>query len=118
VYRTALDLANAAIAANPYPVSYSERGAIYYALHQYEESIDDFTAAIRRQPNNGDFYSQRAVVYEAMNEIEKADADRARAQQAAAGERVDADTAGDTADDDDDDGSWGVKGSGTIQKMH
>jgi tetratricopeptide (TPR) repeat protein len=109
-YRTALDLANAAIAANPYPVSYSERGAIYYSLHQYEESIDDFTAAIRRQPNNADYYFQRAVVYEAMNDLANADADRVRAQQAAAGEPVDGDTA-------DDDGSWGVKGAGTIQKM-
>ncbi|HVY21636.1 MAG TPA: tetratricopeptide repeat protein [Bauldia sp.] len=122
-FRTGLDLADAAIAANPYPVSYFERGAIHYGLRQYQESIDDFTAAIRMTPDNVKFYYGRALTYEAMGDIEKAGVDRYKAQQIESGQPVDAEpadnTPGGTAnDDDDDDGSWGVKGAGTIQKMH
>src|SRR5262249_53582601 len=54
----------------------SGRGHAYYLAEDYERAVADFTAAIKVDGKNPDYYRNRARAYKAQGEREKARADR------------------------------------------
>ena len=49
-----------------------ERGTLLYELNKREESIKDFTKAIKLNPNLADAYYNRALTYYSSGNFEKA----------------------------------------------
>jgi Flp pilus assembly protein TadD len=62
-------------------VPYYDRGIAYYWLKHYEKAVEDYTEAIRLQPNYWQAYGNRANAYQQLGETEKARRDLARAKE-------------------------------------
>ncbi len=61
---------------NPlHPHEFYNRGLIYSTMLQHERAIASFTRAIELDPGIADYYRSRAVEYELMGEMEKANQD-------------------------------------------
>lgn len=57
------------------------RGAAHKHLGEYQKALDDYTAAIAKNPNNALAYNNRGAMHRQMGQIEKALADYAKALQ-------------------------------------
>jgi tetratricopeptide (TPR) repeat protein len=55
--------------------SYRRRGNTYYERGDYDRAIDDYTQAIRLEPNNGQHYGNRGVAYRDKGDYDRAIAD-------------------------------------------
>lgn len=82
-YEAAIEMYNRAIAlegkeVDDMDVCYYNRGRAYYKLENYEKAIGDYTMAIEINPR-GKYYSDRAVTYEKIGDIENAALDNVRA---------------------------------------
>lgn len=63
-YVEAKSLCDKAIKINSeLPCAYNCRGNANYQLGYYEESVDDYTNAIEKEPNNAEFYYDRSWAY-------------------------------------------------------
>ena len=54
------------------PRPYNVRGRFWYDMGQYQRSIDDYSEAIRLQPDAGDTYLDRGVDEENLNRVDEA----------------------------------------------
>ncbi|HBF2862384.1 TPA: helix-turn-helix domain-containing protein [Clostridioides difficile] len=54
---------------------FSQRGFLYVLLDKYEYAINDYTNALKRNPEDKDIYYSRAVLYQLLGYKEKSDAD-------------------------------------------
>lgn len=82
-YEAAIEMYDNAIALEEKEIDnmdicYYNRGRAYYKLENYEKAIGDYTMAIEINPR-GKYYSDRAVTYEKIGDIENAALDNARA---------------------------------------
>jgi len=75
----ALKDANEAIATLPDEAAYTMRGHVYRSLGNLDSCLDDYSRAIRLCPDTPDFLENRAEVYEALERINEAQADRTAA---------------------------------------
>ncbi len=55
-----------------YAIAYSNRGLIYFVLHQNQRAIEDFDQAIRLDPDMSAAYGGRGVAYYELGQQEKA----------------------------------------------
>jgi tetratricopeptide (TPR) repeat protein len=77
-----LQLANAALAKTGYAADFTIRGRLYVAMKRYDYALSDVNSAIiLAEDDPSFFYEERAKVYEAMGNADKATADRATAKQ-------------------------------------
>jgi tetratricopeptide (TPR) repeat protein len=54
----------------------SERGGTYSKLKEYDKAIADYTKAMELDPENADYYDERAEVYDMLGNSSKAQQDR------------------------------------------
>jgi tetratricopeptide (TPR) repeat protein len=74
-YKEAVDDFSVAINLQPSAVLYYKRGLAYANLHDKENTIKDYTAAIKNKPDYVDAYLQRGFTFSNMREYDKAIAD-------------------------------------------
>ena len=60
--------------------AYRTRGRIRMAKNQYMPAVEDFTTAIKLEPNKAEFFALRASAYQALAEKELANADLQKAR--------------------------------------
>ena len=62
-------------------MAYNNRGFVQYYLKQYPAAVKDFTLAIKYAPMTAAFYINRAKVYRALGQEDKAEADEERVKK-------------------------------------
>jgi serine/threonine protein kinase/tetratricopeptide (TPR) repeat protein len=81
-YEACIADCTAALKINPnLPLAYNNRGYAYICLKQFDLGIADCTEAIALDPNLALAYLNRAFGYQQVGEMQKAKADRAKAEQ-------------------------------------
>lgn len=63
------------IKENPTAAHFYLRGLAYFQLAKYKESIQDFTDAIKLDPNNYNYYFYRATAFDKLNKFSEVEAD-------------------------------------------
>ncbi|MCU0848205.1 MAG: tetratricopeptide repeat protein [Spirochaetes bacterium] len=61
------------IAPNHY--LYNHRGLVYFSLSEYEKAVDDFTEAIKIEPNDTRVFTNRGLAYRMLKQYDSAVAD-------------------------------------------
>ena len=81
-YESAISNYSQAIKLNPHSSeSYNNRGVCYVLMKNYQQALNDATDAIRINPNFEKSYQLRGIIYKELGEIEKANADFAKAKE-------------------------------------
>ena len=78
-YGQALSLLSAALAQNPDPSVYNDRGLVHLASGFYKPALDDFNKASELRPDFARAYFNRGMAYRRMNRPEDAVADFSKA---------------------------------------
>lgn len=60
---------------------YASRGNFFYKLGKYEDSVKDYSEAIRLKPDYRYYYSDRARVYEKLGKTDLADEDKKKSNE-------------------------------------
>ncbi|MCW7482215.1 tetratricopeptide repeat protein [Leptospira kanakyensis] len=71
----AVSVLSETIKENPNPTHYYLRGLAYFQLSKYKESVDDFTAAIKIDPNNFNYYFYRATAFDKLKQFSDTESD-------------------------------------------
>src|SRR6266850_6455201 len=74
-YKQAIDNFGMAIEINQLPIYHVNRGVAYRHDGQFELAISDYSEVIRRNPNDADTYSARAVAYVSNGQLAQAASD-------------------------------------------
>jgi Tfp pilus assembly protein PilF len=61
--------------------AFNNRGAMWFEKGEYAKAIQDFTEAIRLDPQNADTFDMRGQAWEKKGEANKADKDFAEAKR-------------------------------------
>jgi tetratricopeptide (TPR) repeat protein len=72
---TSVAILSKTISENPSPTHYYLRGLSYFQLEKYQESIKDYSEAIRLEPNNPNLYFYRATSYDKLKQFPETESD-------------------------------------------